>query len=100
MGVNGVPATSELVERDAGRGRGVGMNLDACFSSGDDQPARKGKTTSEITVIRIRSEVLVRLVVLSNTVKPNATPAPVMAASPAVTTEWPLGRAIVTAYPS
>ena len=77
----------------------IGKNK-ACFSSGDDQPARKGETASEITVIRIRSEVLVRLVVLSNTVKPNATPTPVIAASPAVATEWPLWRSIVMASPS
>ena len=62
----------------------------------DSHPARKGNGPSVITVRRMRSQVLA----LSNTVKPNATPAPVIAANPAVTKKSPLGRAVVTAYPS
>ena len=69
----------------------------ACFSSGDNQPATTGDTPSGIAVARMRSQVLVEL---PSSVKPNATPVPVIAASPAVTTGWPLGRAIVTAHPS
>ena len=70
----------------------------ACSSSGDNQPATTGDdTASGIAVARMRSQVLV---VLSSTVKPNATPAPVIAASPAVTTGWPLVRANVTKSPS
>ena len=43
------------------------------------------QTQSEITVIRIRSEVLVRLVVLSNTVKPQVSDAAPIGARPART---------------
>ena len=63
---------------------------------GDNQPARRGYTPSVITAARIRNHVPA----LSNTVKPNETPAPAIAANPAVTMESPLGRAIVTAHPS
>ncbi len=74
----------------------IGKNQ-ACFSPGDNQPARRGDTASGIAVARMSSQVLV---VLSNTVKPNATPVPVIAASSAVTKKWPLVRANVTKSPS
>ena len=68
----------------------------ACFSSGDNQPATTGDA-SGIVVARMSSQVLV---ILPSTVKLNAAPVPVIAASPAVTTGWPLVRANVTKSPS
>ena len=63
---------------------------------GDNQPARSGYAPSVTTATRTRYHVLA----LSNTVKIDATPAPAIAANPAVTKKSPLGRAIVTASPS
>ena len=73
------------------------MGKSATFlSGGDSQPARGGYTPSVITATRTRYHVLE----LANTVKLDATPAPAIAANPAVTKKSPLGRAIVTASSS
>ena len=72
------------------------MGKSATFlSDGDSQPAKTG--APRVAAARMSSHVLV---VLSSTVNPKATPAPVIAANPAVTKKSPLGRAIVTASSS
>ena len=73
------------------------MGKSATFlSGGDSEPARRGYTPTVTTATRTRYHMLA----LSNTVKLDATPAPAMAANPAVTKKSPLGREIVTASSS